>query len=298
MKYSFLILFFSLSLWADSPEKQSHCHMSISQTILYPESLELKKHIHDFLSHKRCSKDKIHRFVNVLKNNHGNINLDNALTKHELNNIKVNPSHIYISSIEELLKSKLTLPENRVFANTNIVGTAGILTLENHENLKIECKNCQSLGLKNIKISFEHNNKKHYLWLRSELKTFVTGLVSLQDHHVDQSPLGQSLFKQKEVITSKPEQIVQNIENLQFFRLNQTLSQGSILKRYQISPLPLVRSGSPVSIELNNSSIQLRSKATALSNGTIGQIIRLRQPQTNKIITGEVIDFNKVKINL
>jgi flagella basal body P-ring formation protein FlgA len=62
--------------------------------------------------------------------------------------------------------------------------------------------------------------------------------------------------------------------------------------------MTIVKPGQKVKVLLKGKSISLNSTALARQGGKIGQIIDVYNQKTNKKISGLVIDFNTVMVNL
>lgn len=58
---------------------------------------------------------------------------------------------------------------------------------------------------------------------------------------------------------------------------------GTVLSDRMIAPLELVRAGQAVTVSMRRGSIQIRSVATALQAGAIGDAVRVRNPSTNEV---------------
>jgi len=71
-------------------------------------------------------------------------------------------------------------------------------------------------------------------------------------------------------------------------RLRQPMSVGKILTQMDIEPIPLISASDKVRVTLKNGSLQITSEATAKSNGSIGDRVRLEMDGSKKILQAVV----------
>ena len=60
----------------------------------------------------------------------------------------------------------------------------------------------------------------------------------------------------------------------------------------------IVCKGEMVTILANSSSFQIKTNGTALSDGTVGEQVRIKNNRSGKVISARVKAINKVVINL
>ncbi len=71
---------------------------------------------------------------------------------------------------------------------------------------------------------------------------------------------------------------------------------GEILRRGIIKNIPLVKSGSPVYIVAENGLLKVMALGRALESGKKGDVIRVRNESSKKIVYGEVVDRGLVMV--
>lgn len=85
------------------------------------------------------------------------------------------------------------------------------------------------------------------------------------------------------------------LENLQAKR---NLAAKSILNASNLSPLQLVKSGQRVTILLNINGLQVKTSGLALQSASKGQVIKVRNTQSNKVVEGVVSAPGQITVRL
>jgi len=80
------------------------------------------------------------------------------------------------------------------------------------------------------------------------------------------------------------------------FRAKRPIQAGKIISSNMLARRQLVRRGSEVQIISRHGSLQVRMKGKALSNGTKGERIRVRNKASGREITGEVISAGVILV--
>ncbi len=80
-------------------------------------------------------------------------------------------------------------------------------------------------------------------------------------------------------------------------QLKQKISEGSILSIKNIEPLALVRRGDIVKIRVKEGAIALDTQGVALSDGTLYQKIKIKNPLSNQTFSGIVTAIRKVEVS-
>ena len=74
------------------------------------------------------------------------------------------------------------------------------------------------------------------------------------------------------------------------------LNEGTIIYDYFIRPPIVVRFGMPVTIRSNINGVQVAVDGIARDNGRIGQIIKVKNQSSGRIVGARVLDENTVLI--
>ena len=78
-------------------------------------------------------------------------------------------------------------------------------------------------------------------------------------------------------------------------KTTKSLAQGKIVNKHNIC---LVCKGEKVTINAGTNNFLIRTDGVAISSGTLGQSIRVKNSRSGKIISGQIIATNQVKIPL
>jgi len=76
------------------------------------------------------------------------------------------------------------------------------------------------------------------------------------------------------------------------------LVRGTVLTPSRLAPLLMVRSGQQVTLVLSYNGLQIKSTGKALQSATLGQLIKVRNSQSLKIVEGVVSGEGLVRISI
>jgi flagella basal body P-ring formation protein FlgA len=85
---------------------------------------------------------------------------------------------------------------------------------------------------------------------------------------------------------------------LQQLQARRNLVRGAVLTPSNLSPLLMVRSGQQVTLVLSYNGLQIKSTGKALQSATLGQLVRVRNSQSLKIVEGVVAGEGLVRISI
>jgi|GEM_PF-550496 len=110
-------------------------------------------------------------------------------------------------------------------------------------------------------------------------------------------PLSPSLFRlEKREIFGNPRQFVQSPSELPFLELLKPLKPGELLKQRDTRKARLVRKGTPVQFQfVSNPSVRLQVELQAMEDGFFGDKIRLKNPESGRIIMGLVTNRGEAR---
>ena len=75
-------------------------------------------------------------------------------------------------------------------------------------------------------------------------------------------------------------------------------TRGTVLTPANLRPLLLVRSGQQVTLLLDFNGLQVRSSGKALQSARLGQLVKVRNSQSRKIVEGVVAGEGLVRIGI
>ena len=80
--------------------------------------------------------------------------------------------------------------------------------------------------------------------------------------------------------------------------VTQNLSSGAVLTRHHVKAATAVNRGQSVTLIARNSVIEVRMKGVAMSKGAIGERIKVKNTNSERIIEGIIIDKDLISVNL
>jgi len=86
--------------------------------------------------------------------------------------------------------------------------------------------------------------------------------------------------------------------NLEQLESRRNLVQGTVLTPANLSPRLLVRSGQQVTLVLNYNGMQIRSTGEALQSASLGEVVKVRNSQSLKVVEGVVSGEAQVRVSL
>lgn len=110
-------------------------------------------------------------------------------------------------------------------------------------------------------------------------------------------PLSAPLFRaEKREVFGNSRQFVQSVSELPFLELLRPLKAGEVLKQRDTRKARLVRKGTPVQFQfVSNPSIRLQAELQAMEDGFFGDKIRLKNPESGRIIMGLVTNRGEAR---
>lgn len=305
IKYLSIFLFSSLTLGLQAQEAtgtSNTCEITTSAKV-YHFGADSKDQPSLF-RHSTCSEQVNQQFQKVLINSNGPVSAEHLasliLDKSETTQkVLIKPERVRVYSLVQLLSERIQMRDNQVVRNFSLLDK-GSLLLDENEQLMIQCQNCRELGEINIELIINQVSlaKLSSRWLKAHLLARTPALVALSPQRVSHKPLQVEQFQIQTIETAKPQDYFIDQEKLSFYRLNRPLSAGSAIKHSDLAGVNLVNAGTPAKVFLNSANLSISRIALPIRGGKYGEMIQLRNPQTNKTILGKVIDFNKVEVEL
>ena len=213
--------------------------------------------------------------------------------------VSIAPRKISLLDLPSTFRDQLAAQTNLYFFNIRSMNQLQTLSLIEGETAKTVCESCSSIGEKNIKVDITNPiaNTQRTLWFSSKILAKVKVLKAKRTLGFQEKSLAPEDFYTEDSYTSMPQHILSQIENVNFYRPNKTLTEGSIITNMDLQAVNLVTYGTPVKIVLKNQNINLSKNAMPARSAQYGEAIELLTT-TNKKILGRVIDYNKVVIEL
>lgn len=200
---------------------------------------------------------------------------------------------VEIRELKDLVKNRLGLDKTVITKLSSLYGQASV-NLDGNERISVECSKCGEAGERNIKFKIG----KQTIWLSANLKVKRSGYRLLKDVSPFGQGFGPGAVEQTLALDDGKSLMFNNIKLLRFYRPNRPLAKGKMLKQNDLTPKTLVKFNQSVDVLLKGKNLSLKTKAVSRQNGKYGESVKLRNPKTGKNMTGKVIDFNTVAVEI
>ncbi len=281
-----------LAIFLISTNSSANCELnSFSKIIKINKSLDSS-----IIKSSNCSELVIQEFIQLIVNAEGKVNkvqIENYLLQEFNEKIHTKPKNIEVHRLEELIKEKYG-DNDMSISNLTSLHSASSFNLDKNQNFAIDCKKCSSPGERNIKVLI--GSKVHWVSAKILKKIKVLKVVNTLSPQIPM--LMRKDFKMDFIYGLPANNYFNDIDRIQFYRLNKIVASGSILKTTDLTPKVLIRYGQKIKLSVKNKNIQLGTIGIAKKNGKLGEFINIENPKTKKVFTGRVIGHNKVLVEL
>lgn len=90
---------------------------------------------------------------------------------------------------------------------------------------------------------------------------------------------------------------VTDLSTIVDMRTRRLLQPGAVLTTDALEPVPVIRTGQEVVISFHSGAVSITTSGQALQNGSVGDLIRVRNRSTGKQIVASVVDSREVRVN-
>ena len=122
----------------------------------------------------------------------------------------------------------------------------------------------------------------------------VTAKPLLKGQNIDASAV---TFQKQNIAQLRNGYYVKN-SKLDQLQARRNLKQGTVLTPKNMSPRLMVHSGQQVTLVLDYNGLQIKSTGTALRSATLGQVVRVRNSQSLRVIEGIVSGEALVRVSI
>lgn len=258
----------------------------------------------DLVQASDCDSLMLNKISQIVSNSNGTI-AANFLTRELAKdftdiNVEISPYKTALLDLNSSMRDQMTSGTNLYFLDTRSLNGIRTLGLTEGEQLKVNCESCSNFGEKNIKIDITNPlaNTTRTLWFTSKIMAKIKVFKARRSLSFQQKHLEAEDLYADEIYSMNPDNIVTTLENIHFYKTNKTIIQGAIISNMDLQSVNLVNFGTTVNAILKNSTISLTRKAVPVRSATFGETIELKTQGNNKTITGKVVDYNKVVIEL
>lgn len=305
-KLIFFILLSFLKVHAQSAGELPHA--SICSVELFSKIYRLESNQSLFNSdivHKtNCDSSISTKISQLISNSSGTVGAE--FLKRELakdfntTKIEITPRKLSLLELNLVLRDQLTNGSNLYFFNLKSLNRINTISLLEDEQIKASCESCNGFGEKNIKIDIASHlqGSTRTLWFSSKIMAKVKVFKAKRSLSFQQNHLEVEDFYADEIFTASPENTLTTLVNINFYKVNKNILQGSVISNLDLQAVNLINFGTPVNVRLKNQNINLQRTAMPTRSALYGEVIELRNPNNNKTIAGKVVDYNKVVIEL
>lgn len=87
-------------------------------------------------------------------------------------------------------------------------------------------------------------------------------------------------------------------DDISGFVAKRPIPAGQVLTPVTVDPAKLVNKGENVAIVAEGSGITIRASGVAMTDGTLGELIQVRNTKSNKVVEGRIIAPGQIKVSL
>ncbi len=203
------------------------------------------------------------------------------------------------NAIKDFVLQKFELPETDI-----LIEFPNLDALVNKLNYKgkirvLPGKTGLRKGIQNIKCGvLQHGQLKESFTVSIRIKTFQN-IITSNERLARQQVLAPGHLKINRLETTHiSDKIFTSIDGLVGLRTKRIINTGEIITNKQVELLPLVNRGKKMDIYFQRGALEIILRGVSRQDGYLGDKIRIKCLETNKIFTGQIIDANTVIVNL
>jgi flagella basal body P-ring formation protein FlgA len=213
--------------------------------------------------------------------------------------IEILPSMIQVQQMKHLIRDQVAFPSGIHLRSIRPLNTSNPIVLDPGDKVEVHCPACLFGSSQTMNATINgFNGKKSQINLAVDFKKLIKAyrlIVSLPAF----SELDNHSILKEEYIESIPHtELVTDLNILKYYKTNKPIRSGDLLKRSDLNPQPLVKAGIRTELILENDAVRIKTQGISRSNGTLGEMVEVFQPQKNIKYQGKVIDINKVLVEL
>lgn len=261
--------------------------------------LVTKKEIltHDLaLKLKDCNETEIEIIRNTLSNLEGNISAFQLNHLLDIPDFKLNHERLIIKNLNKLTRLQLALKDNMHV--TGSINSPSLIEFNSSDSISIFCNGCLHGQQQNLKITFRSIlGKTINKDINIDFITYYKAYRLLTDVPAF-SKINEDSIEMIQTEKIPHAELMTEEDHLKFYQTNKPLKAGSILKMSDLSATKIIHAGIKSEVILENHFVKIKTQGIPRSNGAIGEMIEVYQPEKNKKYYGKVIDINKVHVQL
>jgi flagella basal body P-ring formation protein FlgA len=250
-------------------------------------------------SFKECSQDIIDTFTKVILEVKGTVHHSQFPTLLSNHNVDVKNNTIRIFDLSMFVNEKLNLSADQLINDVSFLNGEDAVFAYQDQELSTVTRSAIKAGENTIalELTSPFSNAKQE-WIKVNVVYKIMAMTAKEHMRAHQGALTPNHFKWDYIQTTTPEKYHTNKDAIIFYTLTRNIRAGEPLESSMLTPVSIVQAGVPTKIEYINSKVSLSGLAIPMRAGKIGETIQLRNTKTNKVISGKVVDFNRVVIEL
>ena len=300
MRLFFLyIIIFTLSVSA-----KETCSIEMSPQILFFKKPTAIKDIQNLVKGSSCSEEKLWTFIKMIQGIDGKVSSKhiNRLLKEEgtKTEIQLRPNNIEILHLKNIVVNKVTLSEGLNILEVKVIDPVYAIGVNRLSEVKFECYACKTTGFKNLSIIFTNpvSGYRRNIWATIKISELKQVVVTTLDIFPFSRKALKDHVKLVELNLENSAQYIQSLSDLNFFKVNKYIKKDTLLKYSDLIAKDLVKTGKPTQVIMEQGGLKLQVEAIARQSGKYGEWVNLYNTSSKKQIRGQVIDFNKVRIDI
>lgn len=185
----------------------------------------------------------------------------------------------------------------------------GTLTLENFriepENLKVS-KNTSyktkfisnpKLGSNTLLVTFFSEKNAEVVRLWGYVEAYLPVVVTKKPINHKSILTEEDLVLDTRPLSRLPQDVVLDIKSLIGKQLKSTLKAGTVLRECYVEEPISIKNNSLVEIVAKNEKLIVKAKGKALQSGRVGEIIKVQNLSSKKVLVGKVVSASEVEVN-
>ena len=299
LKYLGFLIFYlqTITVWGK-------CHIQVPPKILFLKKAIKIEQIQEIIISSNCSRGNLQVFLNTVQNIEGKISSlhFNRLMQEEQRDVRVDfrPDNIEIFHLETVIKNKFSLKRELNIESVEVVNPIYVIAIKSLSDIRFQCHACNTAGVKNLSIIYSNSlddyNKN--IWSIIKISQLHKIIVATSDIRAFSKDSIRDHVEMVERSLDGSERYLKSLLDLKYFTANKYIKRGTPIKYSDIIPKKLVKAGQIADVIIVKGGLRLQSKGVSKESGKYRDFINLYNPETKKEIRGQVIGFNKVRVEI
>ena len=219
------------------------------------------------------------------------------------------PQNIVVTRGSQLLKKEEIVEDFKLFFQNNLgresiyqlkelKGAKDILLPEGKLDKQFELiKGLNSENTIPVFLTINVNDTKvATLQLAADVSFLEEAIVATRSIGKDDIINGSDLYIEKREMKTHEKNIFRNIMDVVGLKANCVISKGETIKSDMVRKVPLVKKGDRVLISASSSELKICTVGEILDQGNLGELVRVINVDTHKVIKGKVINNKSIQV--